>query len=329
MKNRLDIVIVNWNTGDRLQACVDSIRDSESSQHLLGDVVIIDNGSTDGSSDQVDTSGLSVRIVRNRTNLGFAAACNQGASKGNSPFILFLNPDVILGPSSLYEAVEYFEGRLTRQVGILGIQLRNENGEVSPTCSRFPGAGTLVAKSLGLSSMLPKVFRPALMTEWDHQESRLVDQVIGAFFMVDRKLFERLDGFDQRFFVYYEELDFAVRARNAGWKSYFLASTYAMHEGGGSSKQVQAARYFYNSRSRVRYARKHFRVGSALIVSLSVLVGEPCSRIIQSLLRRDTNSIKNVAQATLRLWGTFLGMIAAPEVKAPLLTFSLEKGKNA
>ena len=104
------------------------------------------------------------------------------------------------------------------------------------------------------------------MSEWAHDTDREVDQVIGAYFLTRRALFQKLGGFDQRFFVYFEEVDFCVRARTAGSTAFFLAGAQAFHRGGGSSEQVPAQRLFYSLRSRMAYSHKHFtKTGSSTV----------------------------------------------------------------
>jgi len=106
--------------------------------------------------------------------------------------------------------------------------------------------------------------------------SRNVDQVIGAFFMIRRALFDSLSGFDERFFVYYEEVDLSLRARQAGFRSAYFDGARALHHGGVSSDQVRAARLFYSLRGRLLYADKHFtRLGALLVWAVTFYVERP------------------------------------------------------
>jgi GT2 family glycosyltransferase len=140
------------------------------------------------------------------------------------------------------------------------------------------------------------------MAEWDHAQTRQVDQVIGAFFLVRRGLFESLHGFDERFFVYFEEVDFAYRARQAGWLSVYLADAQAFHAGGGTSNQVKARRLFYSLRSRLLYAFKHFSWTGAVGVLLATLLLEPVSRTALALFRHSWAGLKETWAAYGMLW---------------------------
>ena len=162
--------------------------------------------------------------MRNADNRGFGAACNQGAAGSDADFLLFLNPDTRLMPGSLAEPVRYLRSPEHETVGIVGIQLFDADGHVARNTARAPTAWSMVGNSVGLDRLMPRLFPPHFVTEWAHDETRPVDQVMGAFFLVRRSVFEALGGFDERFFVYYEDLDFSVRARAHGWSSVYLAT---------------------------------------------------------------------------------------------------------
>ena len=295
----VSIVIVNWNAGLLLKECIDSIA------HFGGDriveVIVVDNGSTDGS--QAHAVGSAVRLLRNGSNIGFAAACNQGAAACSSPLLLLLNPDARLEPGVIDHVCEYFSKPAARTVGIVGVALRDDSGAIARSCSRFPTPLSLLWQSLGLNLAIPKAFKGPAMLEWNHETSRAVDQVIGAFFCIRADLFAALGGFDERFFVYYEEVDFALRARNAGWSSMYLAEFPAYHKGGGTSENVKATRLFYVLRSRLRFARKHFSVPGIVLVVLSVFAIEPAARIVRHTAKGDWRSCRQVLEAMRRLCG--------------------------
>jgi N-acetylglucosaminyl-diphospho-decaprenol L-rhamnosyltransferase len=279
----LDVVCVNWNSGKQVAACLTSLAGTDRSRVALGRVVVVDNASSDGSAAGLDPGSLPLHVITNPTNRGFAAACNQGARGGPSPYVLFLNPDTRLEADSLAAPLTFLESDAGADVGICGIQLVDDQGGVARTCARFPAPGQLVAASAGVDRLFPGTFPGFVMREWDHQDSRRVDHVIGAFYLVRRELFESLGGFDERYFVYLEDLDFSLRARRAGWHSYYLATARAFHRGGGTSDQVRAERLVYLLRSRLQYARRHFSRAAALAVELATLVVEPVVRVAAAL----------------------------------------------
>ena len=286
--NSLDIVIVNWNAGEQLADCLDSIRKA-TVQVDLRRIIVVDNGSIDGSENAAE--GLeNLTLIRAGTNLGFAKACNLGATQSTSEFLLFLNPDSRLFPDSLSAAVKFMTRPENAEVGICCVQLIDENGTISRSCSRFPSTIGFVAHAMGLDRLIPKLGH--FMREWDHSTTRKVDQVMGAFFLVRRCLYRALNGFDEQFFVYFEEVDFSYRAKRLGWYSIFLADTRAFHAGGGISRQVKAKRLFYSLRSRILYAFKHFNPFGATVVVLVTIFLEPFCRSTLAIARGSWPSLR-------------------------------------
>jgi GT2 family glycosyltransferase len=297
----VDVVIVNWNGGELVRRCVGSLAAVPESECALR-VVVVDNGSADGSWEGLESVDARVRVVRNERTRGFAAACNQGAAVGTAPFVLFLNPDTVVTSASIAGALRFMRSPEAADVGIAGVQLVDESGAVSRSCARFPTAGTVGAAALGLDRVAPRLFAPHFMSEWDHGSSRVVDQVIGAFFLTRRPLFERLGGFDERFFVYYEEVDLAYRARLAGWRSYFLATVSAVHTGCGTTDRVRATRYFYVTRSRILYGFKHFGVARGAALAAAAVVAEPLVRCAAALARGTPTAARETLAGARMLW---------------------------
>lgn len=301
MSAQLSLIIVNWNAGSQLAEAVASI---EKYHHgLVSSVVIVDNASTDDSLDRVETMQdlpFKPLIIRNSENRGFGKACNLGAPHAKSEYLLFLNPDAALYADTLPRALTFMQDPANAKVGICGVQLLDEAGQVARSCARFPSAPGFVAHAVGLDRFFPRLGH--FMAEWDHAQTREVDHVIGAFFLVRRELFDALSGFDERFFVYLEDLDFSCRAHQAGWRSVYLTDTQAFHAGGGTSNQVKARRLFYSLRSRLLYAFKHFSWMGAFAVLLATFFVEPLSRSALAMLRRSWAGLKETWAAYGMLW---------------------------
>ena len=298
----LDIIIVNWNAGKQLYECLKSVEATHRDGFILSRVVVVDNASTDGSADRLDDVDLPLVAIRNEQNRGFAAACNQGAKGSAADYLLFLNPDTRLSEDSLIKPLSFMEHSENWRVGIMGIQLVDEDSRVSRTCTRFPKPSMFFSKMLGLDRLSPRFFPSHFMTEWDHSDSREVEHVIGAFFLVRRFLFEELGGFDERFFVYLEDLDFSLRARQAGYSSYYLAGSQAYHKGGGTSEQVKAQRLFYSLRSRILYGYKHFGDFSATALLMGTILIEPLSRLVLALSHLSLAQFKETLSGYWALW---------------------------
>lgn len=302
----LDVVIVNWNTGDYLRECLASFPAARRNDFILERVIVVDNASSDGSACGLDRTGLPLTVLHNSKNKGFAAACNQGARESSADFLLFLNPDTRLAVDSIFRPLSFLMAPAGAGVGIVGIRLVDERGMTSRTCARFPTPVMIASAIIGLDRILPLLCRGYFMREWDHLGSRVVDHVIGAFYLVRRSVFESLSGFDERYFVYLEDLDFSFRAKRAGWDSYYCAQASAYHKGGGSSQQVKARRLFYALHSRILYGYKNFSRGSAALLLLGTLFVEPIPRMVWALCRRSLAEVKETLQAYALLWKSLL-----------------------
>ena len=307
----LAIIIVNWNAGSQLAETVASI--AQYHHDLVSSVIIVDNASTDDSLAQVmglQNLPFQLQIVRNIDNRGFGAACNQGAALVASEYLLFLNPDTRLFEGSLSMPLAYMQDSNNQDVGIVGIQLLDEQNRIARSCARFPSLGMFTAQAVGLNRFPGLRHLNAHMTDWPHDETRVVDHVIGAFYLMRRSIFESLGGFDERFFVYFEDLDLSLCARQAGYRSVFLADAQAFHAGGGTSRQVKAHRLFYSLRSRLLYGFKHFRPWQAWVLVLITLGLESITRTFFSLVGSELGGVRNTWRAYGMLWrdmGSILG----------------------
>ncbi|MGI9234476.1 MAG: glycosyltransferase family 2 protein [Woeseiaceae bacterium] len=294
----VDVVIVNWNAGPLLEQCLESL--NEFALQSISAVVLVDNASTDGSVEECNGIDLPIKVIRNRENRGFALACNQGAALCTAKYILFLNPDTRVFQNSLTCPIRFMENSKNAQVGICGIQLVDEQNNVSRTCMRFPAVGRFFAQATGLNRIPGMRGWGISMREWDHLASKEVEQVIGAFFFTRRALFEDLGGFDERFFVYFEEVDFSLRAKDAGWNTVYLSDGQAFHLGGGTTQQIKATRLFYSLRSRLLYGFKHFSLGKAWLLLAVTLVVEPIGRsfygIFVSLVREPRFAFRDLKE---------------------------------
>jgi GT2 family glycosyltransferase len=294
----VDIIIVNWNAGKKLFECLDSIQHANTANSFhLAKCIVVDNASTDGSLDQLANIALPLELIINTENKGFGFACNQGAKCGSSKYILFLNPDVKLFQDSLSKPITFLETVTDIPIGILGIQMINQNGAIHRNVARFPSPQSFLYRMFGVDRIWPRQFPSLFMTDWTYLHSSVVDQVPGSFFLVRRSLFDELKGFDERFFMYFEDLDFAYRARRAGWVSYYLSNVKAFHHGGGTTDQIRAWRLFYILRSRIAYVAKHFGYHRALWIVIASLIIEVWVRLAWSLIHFSRRDFMETIQA--------------------------------
>ena len=282
----IDIVIVNWNAGKFLSDCIQSINNY--GKPFVSRVVVVDNYSSDNSANFLMGS-RDVNLIQLEKNIGFGRACNLGAKHCKSKYMLFLNPDARLYKDTLEIVLNFMNDIENSNVGICGVQLEDENGNIARSSSRFPSLKGLFSHAIGLTKLIPSLGDP--MSEWDHSSTQKVNQIMGAFFFVRKNLFNKLSGFDERFFVYFEEVDFSKRAQNQGWSSVYLANAKAFHFGGGVSRQVKAKRLFYSLRSRIQFTFKHLNFIEVTLILLVTILIEPITRLLFSFFNRSFQAI--------------------------------------
>ncbi len=305
----LRIIIVNWNAGQQLRDCISSIALAKKDYFTLTEIVVVDNASTDNSLLEIDRFNVPVRVIKNKKNIGFAAACNQGSCGSTEDFLLFLNPDTRVFENSIDTPIAYINLPENENVGVVGIQLVDENSKIAYTCSRFPSLSIFLAEALGINRLAPFRYLTQAMVEWPHDKIRYVDQVIGAFFLIRLSTFGVLGGFDPRFFVYFEEVDLSYRAHKLGLKSVYLPEAQAFHAGGGTTNQVKASRLFYSLRSRLLYGFKHFKPLEAWALLFVTLILEPCSRLLFSLSKGSWHDARCTLQGYGMLFQDLLNII--------------------
>jgi hypothetical protein len=297
----VSIIIVNWNAGQQLLDCIYSIRQHHN--NLVESVIVIDNASEDDSIAKVETLEalpFKLEITKNSSNRGFAAACNQGATLATADYLLFLNPDTRLFENSLLKTIEFMEHPHNINIGICGIQLKDDLNHTSTSAANFPTLRVILGKVLALNKLFPNIFPNHLMSSAELNKSGYVDQVIGAFFLIRKNVFDQCNGFDEQFFVYFEEVDLSLRAKKLGHLSYFLSEASAFHKGGGCSERVKSTRLFYSLRSRIYYAKKHYSTMEFVFLLLITAIELPL-RLAQGILRLSTLDIINVLSAYKRL----------------------------
>lgn len=305
MTPKLDIIIVNWNSGEQLKDCLASITAAKNMNYILNKVVVVDNASNDASAESIDHFSLPLKIVRNKNNIGFSKGCNQGASNSVADYLLFLNPDTRLFLDTLSDPIRFMEKPENKHVGICGIRLVDELGKYTTSFARFPKNILFLISALGLDKLPYKALPRHLPYEDECGKDGIVDQIIGAFFLVRKNVFDSLQGFDERFFVYFEEVDFSLRAKQLGYLSCYLRDVTAFHKCGGCSDSVKSERLFYSMRSRLQYGLKHFPVLQQLTLIFITFFLEFPTRTIASIMGRASSDLRETITGYRKLFSYF------------------------
>ncbi|NOT12354.1 MAG: glycosyltransferase family 2 protein [Methylococcaceae bacterium] len=250
-------IIVNYNAGELLRNCVDSLLNCP----LEIEIIVIDNASKDGSLEAL--SGLPfIRIIKNSANLGFAAACNCGARIASAPFLLFLNPDCIFELGALNQLLRTITS--DAHVGMVGGLLANPDGTEQAGGRRaVPTPWRSFVRAFGLSRFSdrwPRLFFDFHLHKQQLPEDAIeVEAISGACMLVRREAMLDVGEWDEGYFLHCEDLDWCMRFRQKGWKIFFVPSVQITHALGGCSRNRPIFVAWHKHKGMVRFYRKFFR----------------------------------------------------------------------
>ena len=257
------VVIVSYNTRERLRACLESLY-ADIGGHSIG-VIVVDNASWDGSADMVAKDFPQVQLQRSDTNLGFAAGNNVGFALARGRYVILLNPDALIEAGAIEAAITRMD--LATDVGLAGGRLIDQHGVDQPSARQFPSLLNEFLTLSGLAARFPKsrLFGRFDRTWADPSQAAEVDWVPGAFTIIRHDALKAIGPFDERFFLYYEEVDLCRRFRAAGWRIRYWPEIVVRHWGGESSKTVENVAFsrsgsqliLWRMRSGLLYYRKH------------------------------------------------------------------------
>ena len=257
---RVSVIVVSYNAPCFLQLCLESVR--ASLKGLDGEVIVVDNASAEGCAERVREHFPEVHLQVNSKNRGFSAAVNQGVRQASGEYILILNPDSLLPEDAIGKVLNFAVKQ--KDLGAVGCRFLDGRGRFLPECKRnFPGFRAAMLKLFGLNG---GYYADHLKEE----ESGEVEVLTGAFMLMRRALFERLNGFDEDFFMYGEDIDLSYRIRKAGYRNHYLGNVGIIHFKGESSlSEPSYLKHFYGALE--VFYRKHYRhnaIGRSLLRTL-------------------------------------------------------------
>ena len=268
--SRLYIVIVSYNVCDLLRECLRSVYASEG---VSFDVCVVDNNSADGSAAMVKEEFPQVHLVESPVNRGYACANNLALRRWqdmDSPadYVLLLNPDTVVPPDGVRKMVDFIES--CPEVGIAGPKLVRADGSLDLACRRsFPTPEVSLYRMLGLSRLFPKSRRFARynLTYLDPDELTEVDSVNGAFMLVRRQAIEQAGLLDESFFFGGEDLDWALRIKEKGWKVMYNPTVAILHHKGESRRRHRTKTTIEFYRAMLHFYRKHYAKNTLFLVN--------------------------------------------------------------
>jgi len=302
----LTIVIVNYNTRQLLRPCIDAIHASAGSLHLQ--IVIIDNGSRDGSAEVMKAEFGDCELVFNPSNIGFGRANNLALPKVRGAYVLLLNTDAFVAIESLESTVRYMEANPA--VSVLGVRLIGRDGELQPSCRYFPTPWNEFLSRTGLARLFPGTKLVDDMA-WAHDAPRECDWVPGCYYLVRKSVLDRVGLFDPRFFLYYEEVDHCRAVKAAGGQVVFYSGTTVVHIGGESAKSdsaLTAGRQIpaLQIESGLLYFRKHHGLPGVWLAAVLATVGDAVLAIKAVVRRAASRPEGGTWQHSAATWSLLL-----------------------
>lgn len=295
----LSVIVVSYNTRDVLHRCLQCL--DEYSGGLSVEVLVVDNGSRDGSVEMLEMHHPDAVVIRSGANIGFAAANNRALQHASGRYIVLLNSDAFLQPGVLNLAVSHMDREI--EVGLGGGRLVGEGYSWQPSARVYPSLLNDFLVLSGLASRFPssRFFGRTDRTWADPLKAAEVDWVPGAFSIIRREVFSRAGGFDEAFFLYFEEVDLCRRIRSLGYKVWYWPDLVVVHLGGESSKSNRHAvrsrwgsqLLLWSIRSKYLYYRKHHGATACLAHQLELRWYQ-----LRQLRNRFSKSTKRQQNAT-------------------------------
>ncbi|MFH1336028.1 MAG: glycosyltransferase family 2 protein [Candidatus Zixiibacteriota bacterium] len=251
----ITIIIVTWNSEGVIRNCMDSI--IQNTGERQPEIILVDNNSSDQTVKIVAEHYPRVNLIRNKDNLGYAEANNQGIEKSRGEYLLLLNPDTEVRENSLISMIQFMEEN--PRTGALGPQLLNPDGTVQPSCREFPTYATLLWEFSGLSRLFPKskIFGHWRMGYFNFDRIREVDQPMGSCLLLRRRTLEEVGVFDRSFPMFFNDVDLCYRIKKTEWKIYFFPDAQILHHKGASTRQVKRRMIWRSHLAFYRFFRKH------------------------------------------------------------------------
>ncbi len=295
----LTVVIVTYNSAAYIGPCLESLLPQVPTDGSR--VVVVDNASSDGTAELVERRWPDVQVIRSEVNLGFGRACNLGAASSDTVYVVLLNPDTTVQAGCLDALVDV--ARRRPEAGLYGGRTMSADGTSDPrSCWGRPTLWSLACFACGLSSMFPssELFNPEGIGGWRRDRERQVDVVSGCLLLTRRDLWQRLGGFDERFFMYGEDADLSIRASALGYMPVVTPAAALVHLVSASSAAVDKEILLFRGKATlVRKIWTGLRQRLAVFLLLTgVAVRARMARGVRSLLPRPDRPDRRAPAST-------------------------------
>jgi GT2 family glycosyltransferase len=287
---QLSVIIVSYNVKYFLEQCLYSVK--AACNNIDAEIFVVDNASSDNTLEYLKPKFPSVLFIKNDLNEGFSKANNKALQLAKGKYILFLNPDTIVAEDSFLNCINFLDAHA--DAGAAGVRMIDGSGNFLPESKRsFPSAGTSFFKMIGLAALFPRsaIFNRYALGNLDENKTHEADVLPGAFLMARKDVLLRLNGFDEDYFMYAEDIDISYRIQQSGYKNFYLGEHAIIHFK-GESMQTNKPGYvknFYEAMS--VFVKKHYKKQPAFFLNMSIQL----SRLLASL-KHNFSSPKKINQ---------------------------------
>ncbi|MCB1614661.1 MAG: glycosyltransferase family 2 protein [Pseudomonadales bacterium] len=262
---KLSIIIVSWNVKDHVNDCINSIKKYPSKYTF--EIIVVDNHSADGTVELLQQHHPEIKIIANQENHGFGRANNQGAKIAEGEYLFILNPDTLFLEGTINKLIDFMDSH--PDIAMCGPKVMNENGSVQRSVRHFQTWKAAFCRYSILKHF--GIFKSDLnhwrWRDFNYEQQGDVEQLIGAALLIKKKTFDFFGGFDERFFMYYEEVDLCYRIHLNGQRNVYYPGAELVHIGGRSSSQIPAKKQFMILQSLVSYLKKYTKGFKGSILS--------------------------------------------------------------
>jgi GT2 family glycosyltransferase len=275
----MSVVVISFNTRDKLETCLESVTTTRPVE-----IVVVDNGSTDGSIELVREDFPHVRLLVNEENRGYGRAANQAVAACATPAVLLLNSDTIVSPDSLVALGQYMAQH--PRAAVVGPRLVNADGTLQRSTYGFPSAADTLLGETGLHLLVRRIpaLRERFWRTWRHDRARVVPWVLGAALAMRRDAFDAVGGFDDAYFMYGEDVDLCRRLAAAGFETHYAPVATVVHLSGQSTRTREGAMRRELLVSSRRYLGRHeSRATTARVLRTLRLIAR--ARLVRDALR--------------------------------------------
>lgn len=291
---KLSIIIVNYNVKYFLEHCLYAVM--LAARGIENEVIVVDNHSSDESAAYLKRRFPSVFFIENTKNTGFAKANNQGLAMAKGEYVLYLNPDTLVAGNALTDCIKFLDDN--KDAAACGVQMLDGTGKFLPESKRsFPSPATSFYKLFLLEKLFPesKVFGKYALGYLDKDRVHEVDVLAGAFIMARTDLLRKINGFDERYFMYGEDIDLSLSLQQLGYKNYYLGNISIIHFKGESTKKdsIRYVKIFYQAM--ILFVEKHYKGSAGFIYTNFLKIGIAGRSALSAIRRPFVKKKKNAA----------------------------------